>query len=249
MPPTPIKEKPTNVDPPIISFNHKSRVSPFNSISSLRSIGGSKDETFYDTQGWLDSDCDDDFYSVNGDFTPSRGSTPVHHATGTPRLSRVFSPQVSRAVFEGRPPTRSASNRSRTSTSVRRSFSSTIQATGAPSEDMGGPNSVSSSSTTSTTKSKKLLDLFKESMRERGEIGLTPPLPDLPPRSANRAPSGLRYSVSRSDKEIPVDDYVPVKEKPAKYAHRCFPRLAYVRTFSQSKKTSNPPTSMDDLRA
>lgn len=41
------------------------------------------------------------------DFTPSRGSTPIHHAAGTPRLSRVFSPQVSRAVFEGKPPIRS----------------------------------------------------------------------------------------------------------------------------------------------
>lgn len=40
------------------------------------------------------------------DFTPSRGNTPVH-ASGTPRLSRVFSPQVSRAVFEGKPPMRS----------------------------------------------------------------------------------------------------------------------------------------------
>ncbi|KAL3813886.1 hypothetical protein ACJIZ3_015154 [Penstemon smallii] len=40
---------------------------------------GSKDEDFFDSQPWLDSDCEDDFLSVNGDFTPSRGSTPVHH--------------------------------------------------------------------------------------------------------------------------------------------------------------------------
>ncbi|KAK1294891.1 Uncharacterized protein QJS10_CPA16g00988 [Acorus calamus] len=39
---------------------------------------GSKDETFFDSRAWLDSDCEDDFYSVNGDFTPSRGSTPIH---------------------------------------------------------------------------------------------------------------------------------------------------------------------------
>lgn len=53
---------------------------------------GSKDETFFDTRGWLDSDCDDDFYSVNGDFTPSRGNTPVHHnfASGTPRINQVI---------------------------------------------------------------------------------------------------------------------------------------------------------------
>lgn len=27
---------------------------------------GSKDEAFFDSKGWLDSDCEDDFYSVNG---------------------------------------------------------------------------------------------------------------------------------------------------------------------------------------
>ncbi|KAL7145945.1 hypothetical protein ABFS83_06G008200 [Erythranthe nasuta] len=41
---------------------------------------GSKDEAFFDSQPWLESDCEDDFVSVNGDFTPSRGSTPVHHS-------------------------------------------------------------------------------------------------------------------------------------------------------------------------
>ncbi|KAL6533474.1 hypothetical protein OROMI_027586 [Orobanche minor] len=41
---------------------------------------GSKDEAFFDSQPWLESDCEDDFLSVNGDFTPSRGNTPVHHS-------------------------------------------------------------------------------------------------------------------------------------------------------------------------
>lgn len=27
---------------------------------------GSKEEIFFDSQAWLDSDCDDDFLSVNG---------------------------------------------------------------------------------------------------------------------------------------------------------------------------------------
>lgn len=29
-------------------------------------VAGSKEETFFDSQAWLDSDCDDDFMSVNG---------------------------------------------------------------------------------------------------------------------------------------------------------------------------------------
>ncbi|XAR51989.1 hypothetical protein NMG60_11006811 [Bertholletia excelsa] len=40
----------------------------------------SKEETFFDSQPWVESDCEDDFFSVNGDFTPSRGNTPVHHS-------------------------------------------------------------------------------------------------------------------------------------------------------------------------
>ncbi|KAL3636679.1 hypothetical protein CASFOL_018978 [Castilleja foliolosa] len=48
-------------------------------FSSRFRSAGSKDDAFFDSQPWLDSDCEDDFKSVNGDFTPSRGSTPVHH--------------------------------------------------------------------------------------------------------------------------------------------------------------------------
>ncbi|KAF8715978.1 hypothetical protein HU200_026945 [Digitaria exilis] len=47
---------------------------------------GSKDESFFEAKPWLDSDSEDDFYSVRGDFTPSRSSTPDH-----PRLMTSFS--------------------------------------------------------------------------------------------------------------------------------------------------------------
>ncbi|KAK9120062.1 hypothetical protein Scep_018155 [Stephania cephalantha] len=53
-------------------------------------ILGSKDETFFDSRAWLDSDCDEDFVSVNGDFTPSRGSISNHRNsfTESPRHSK-----------------------------------------------------------------------------------------------------------------------------------------------------------------
>ncbi|KAK1392292.1 hypothetical protein POM88_011348 [Heracleum sosnowskyi] len=38
-----------------------------------------KDETFFDSNVWLDSDCDDDFMSVNGEFTPSRDLNHLQH--------------------------------------------------------------------------------------------------------------------------------------------------------------------------
>ncbi|XP_042435451.1 uncharacterized protein At3g27210-like [Zingiber officinale] len=45
---------------------------------------GTKDETFFDSQTWLvDSDCEDDFVSVNGDFVPSSSRN---------QLGNIFSP-------------------------------------------------------------------------------------------------------------------------------------------------------------
>ncbi|CAH2055399.1 unnamed protein product [Thlaspi arvense] len=48
--------------------------------SGRRDSSGNREEMmFFDSRGWLDSDCDDDFMSVDGEFTPSRATTPVHH--------------------------------------------------------------------------------------------------------------------------------------------------------------------------
>ncbi|KAG8078895.1 hypothetical protein GUJ93_ZPchr0007g4381 [Zizania palustris] len=53
---------------------------------------GSKDETFFDSRAWLDSDCEDDFYSLNGDLTPSRGSTSNYQPRTETVMSNVFVP-------------------------------------------------------------------------------------------------------------------------------------------------------------
>nr|XP_043632298.1 uncharacterized protein At3g27210-like [Erigeron canadensis] len=76
IPPSPIKEKVDQVKP--------QWVPPLHSSAHSRDFGSK--EMFFDSQAWLDSDCESDFMSVNGEFTPSRGNTPVHHnfSTGTP---------------------------------------------------------------------------------------------------------------------------------------------------------------------
>ncbi|AQK54183.1 hypothetical protein ZEAMMB73_Zm00001d051408 [Zea mays] len=40
-------------------------------FSSFFAGSSSRDETFFETTPWLESDCEDDFYSVNGDLTPA----------------------------------------------------------------------------------------------------------------------------------------------------------------------------------
>ncbi|KAL2552561.1 hypothetical protein Fot_06180 [Forsythia ovata] len=90
---SPVKEKPETVTGrryTIADVALKSQSSPPVAGSTFRD-SGSKEETFFDSQAWLESDCEDDFLSVNGDFTPSRGSTPVHNnfSAGTPRVSQA----------------------------------------------------------------------------------------------------------------------------------------------------------------
>eukprot|EP00262_Sarcandra_glabra_P014839 TRINITY_DN442_c0_g1_i1.p1 TRINITY_DN442_c0_g1~~TRINITY_DN442_c0_g1_i1.p1 ORF type:complete len:241 (+),score=38.21 TRINITY_DN442_c0_g1_i1:118-840(+) len=85
--PSPSDEKPCNGENQISELNFK------HSSSSPRVATrdfGSKEESFFDTQAWLESDCEDDFLSVNGDFTPSYGNTPNYQssASGTPQLNK-----------------------------------------------------------------------------------------------------------------------------------------------------------------
>lgn len=253
----PITPTPAIVDPRILSLRLKSQTSRLSSasIASYRSFG-SKEEAFYDTQVWLESDCDDDFYSVNGDFS-SRGSTPARSAAGTPRVNRVFSPQVNRAVFEGRPFPRSGSSLTRGSTPAHQRNSSSPQVNGTFSEVVPSPNR---DSTPTIKKKKKLADLFRESIRERAgeflalegegfenqanpkkESSPNSPASVLPPKSGKlRTPhvSGP-LSQSSSGKITPADDYFPDREKTLKSQQCCFPRLNSIRSYRENRKASN----------
>ena len=102
IPPSPVKDKPASDDPPINAW----------SATTFKDLG-SKDETFFDSRPWLDSDCEDDFHSVRGDFTPSRGNTPVHQSFPAGTSSRgstpvhqsfpTMAPQANRTVTEDKP--------------------------------------------------------------------------------------------------------------------------------------------------
>ncbi|CAH2045237.1 unnamed protein product [Thlaspi arvense] len=72
------------------------------SFSSSKKSFGSKDEAFFDSQQWLQSDSDDDFHSVNGDFTPSRGNTPKSSFSDRP-------PRFNNLIFQEKNPSRGSS--------------------------------------------------------------------------------------------------------------------------------------------
>ncbi|KAJ7970675.1 F-box domain containing protein [Quillaja saponaria] len=104
IPPSPIKDKANNGNFLIDDLALKSKWSPSRSTTNFTDYG-SKEEAFFDSQAWLDSDCDDDFYSVNGEFTPSRGNTPVHHsfALGTPQGKVVYENSTPGSIAERSP--------------------------------------------------------------------------------------------------------------------------------------------------
>ncbi|XP_022133665.1 uncharacterized protein At3g27210 isoform X2 [Momordica charantia] len=81
IPPSPIKHFK-------LQTNTESAIKDISVVSHHKTPSGSKEEAFFDSRAWLDSDCDD-FFSVKGDFTPSCGSTPLHHRfpAETPRAS------------------------------------------------------------------------------------------------------------------------------------------------------------------
>lgn len=142
---------------------------------------GSKDQTFFDSQAWLDSDYEDEFMSVNGEFTPSRGNTPVHHSLTT---------GIKPAQADTEPKTTSMDH-----------------------------NEPRDPSPTPSDKKMRLLDLFKESVREDD------------------------HDYNEEIVEPQKNDGLKSKsEKPVGSMHGCFSNLLYVRGSGRQKKKSLFPS-------
>lgn len=204
IPPSPIKEKPKNANFLAEDVGLKSQWSP--SRSTTTNFNGSKEETFFDSKAWLDSDCESDFYSVNGEFTPSRGSTPLHHTFGTPAVNKT-SPEH---IIPGTAPEPSP-----------------------------------------TEKKKKLLELFRESVREEqnDDVGNTfsneqkevkPIIQDILPKSAQSTPYISGGNSACSSERTINDDHAPIREKSVKSVQCCLPSLASCRSFSERRRKTSP---------
>ncbi|BAT84819.1 hypothetical protein LR48_Vigan03g181500 [Vigna angularis] len=201
---SPFKEKPKNGNFVADDAAFKSQSSPSRSTTtfSVTDCGDDdgKDDSFFDSKAWLDSDCEDDFYSVKGEFTPSRGSTPVHH------------------IFLNK----------------------------APSSE---PGSVPEPSP--TTQKKKLLDLFRESVRENpsedGENTFDSEMKDVKattvhelPKSAHSTPYVSWGNSACSSERTTNGDHVSLREKTVKSVQGCLPSLASCRSFSERKRKTSP---------
>ncbi|GLU11457.1 hypothetical protein SLE2022_281980 [Rubroshorea leprosula] len=186
IPPSPVKEKQANGNRPVKS----------QSPSTVKDFG-SKEDTFFDSQAWLDSDCEDDFYSVNGDFTPSRGSTPVHHSFsgGTTPVHKAL---VSRTPSPIPEPSPTGEKKK-----LLELFKESIGEDPDFDEHTSGNQSVAS-----------------------GKPGVKSTILDLPPKSANGTPlvSGSN-SVSSSGSTAKGGDDTKGMEKPIRASLCCLPSL------------------------
>ncbi|KAB5520954.1 hypothetical protein DKX38_025273 [Salix brachista] len=173
---------------------------------------GSKEESFFDSRAWIDSDCEDDFYSVNGDFTPSRGNTPVHHnfAAGTP--------QANKNPLEGRPPGSelepSPTGKKRLSDLFKDRIREDRDADGLQTSGPGDQNIAN------------------------GKVEVKQTILDVLPKSANTTPYLSGTNSVCSSERTANGDALSEKEKSFKSTQRCLPSLIFCRSFSERKKKS-----------
>ncbi|XP_022774270.1 uncharacterized protein At3g27210-like isoform X1 [Durio zibethinus] len=204
-----------------LSFGSKTDklIFPPSPVKEKHVANGSKDETFFDSRPYLDSDCEDDFFSVNGDFTPSRGNTPVHHSFP------VVTPRVNKATVEG--------------------------------------SSGSVSEISPTGKRKKLVELFRERIREdqdvnelntssnqdivngKMEVKLAIQV-QLPSTCADGNPYVSRASSLCSSERTANGDNPMLKEKPLRSVHCCLPSLVSCSSFSERKKKMSSAIAVND---
>ncbi|KAJ1391587.1 hypothetical protein SESBI_36570 [Sesbania bispinosa] len=188
IPPSPIKEQPKN---------GSLRWSSSRSTTNFTNYG-SKEEAYFDSKAWLDSDCEDDFYSVNGDFTPSRGNTPVHHSFG-----------VNKTPFQNR--------------------------------------TSGSMSESSPEKKKKLLELFRESVKDHDQDGnkeVKATIQDVLPKSAHSTPYLSGANSACSSERIMSEDRASIREKSVKSLQWCIPSLS-CRSFSERRRKTSPAIAVN----
>ncbi|THG22835.1 hypothetical protein TEA_023148 [Camellia sinensis var. sinensis] len=181
-------------------------------------LRGSKGETFFDSQPWLESDCEDDFFSVNGDFTPSRGNTPVHQS------SSAGTPQGNSAFFDDKTTSSKPSpSPSPSPTDGKKKLAELFRDSLKGDQDVDDPNIPVNQNVSN------------------GKVEAKTTILGLPPRSevGTHFVSGPN-SVCSSERTL-NGVYRDDKEKPMKSVQCCLPRMLSSRSFSERKKKMESP--------
>ncbi|KAI8533430.1 hypothetical protein RHMOL_Rhmol10G0009400 [Rhododendron molle] len=216
--PEPIKEKPiVNGDRPIVEGGLKSQWSQSHPVTATVHSFGSKEEAFFDSQPWLESDCDDDFVSVNGDFTPSRGSTPVHQSFSARTL------RVDAALFDDKTP----SSKPEPSPTSKKKLAELFRDSIRNKQDINDQTISGNQNGVNGKVEDKVTTL------------------GLPPRPANGIPFVSGADSASSSERTPYSDYTSEKEKqPIKSVQCCLPRMLSTRSYRERRKKMSPTPSL-----
>ncbi|CAK9151232.1 unnamed protein product [Ilex paraguariensis] len=189
----------------------KSQWSPPRLMTNIREFG-SKEETFFDSQPCLESDCEDDFLSVNGDFTPSRGSTPVHQSFSGETPKRLDTTLFEERVLGSKPEPSPIENKK----SLAELFKDSLQSDwDFDEQDIPGDENDANGKMEGKTTTKLA----------------------LPPKSASGTPYVSGANSVCSGERTPSGNFKP-EEKSVRSAQCCLPRLRSNRSFSDRKKMS-----------
>ncbi|KAE8706677.1 Myzus persicae-induced lipase 1 isoform 1 [Hibiscus syriacus] len=175
---------------------------------------GSEDESFFDSRAYLDLDCDDDFFSVNGDFTPSGGNTPLHHNSFSMEAPRNY-----KATEDGSPGSAWETYPGKKKKLVEL-FRDNIN------EDQDVVHELNASINQDTANRK---------------LEVKPKIQEiLPPKSADGTPQVSRTNSWCSSKRTANGDNLMFKEKPLSSTQSCLPSLVSCNSFSERKKKMSP---------
>ncbi|XP_039009975.1 uncharacterized protein At3g27210-like [Hibiscus syriacus] len=168
-----------------------------------------KEETFFDSRAYLDPDCEDDFISVNGDFTPSHGNTTIHQSFSmeTSRVNGITENGYPGSVSES-PPT---GKKKKLIELFRESFRDD--------HDISELNTSSNQGIANekTVKPTTIQDI-------------------LPQKSADGTPYVSAANSQCSSERTSNGDNPILKEKPIRSVQRCLPSLVSCGSFSERKK-------------
>lgn len=151
------------------------------------------------------------------DFTPSRGSTPVHHSfsMGTTPVDRTLADGAPTSIPEPSP------------TGAKKKLLELFQESLREDPDIDEQRTVGNQSIANP------------------KLEVKSTILDLPPKSANDAPFGGANSVGSSERTANGDD-VMEKEKPIGASPCCLPSLVTCRSLAERKKKVNNAITVND---
>ncbi|OMO60442.1 hypothetical protein CCACVL1_24132 [Corchorus capsularis] len=203
---SPTKENIVRMEKSVAELDSKPQVSSVEQETSFRG----KTEDFFDSQPWLESDCED-YFSVNGDSTSSCGNSPTHQKSfrENPLHEKVNSMDRAKSAVPEHSPTETKKQQKQLIELFRESFND-------------------------DTVNNQL------SLKGQLELEDNPTNLNLPPKSTGRSPYESMPNSVHSSEATPYNKGFSKKEKSTDSAQCCLPSLVRNLSFGERRRRLSP---------